>query len=316
MQALPSFNHLRSFQVIGHHLNLVHAARELHLSASTLSYQLGILEERLDVRLFVRTGRGLAFTDAGRELHGEVDRCLQQLRTAWQRVAMRGESSRLIVNSLPTFAMHWLLPRLAAVQERFANVEIRVSISAVDLARDALDCAIAYGDGNWPDVRCDFLRAESLIAVCSAATFTAKGPLANVPDLAHHTLLSAKTRPDDWALWAEAAHSPVPTGEGQLILASRIMVIQAACESLGVAVVDPAMVRAELSAGRLVQALPQVARGKGAYYLVYPEGEEALAKVEAFRGWLLAELAKEEGPKVEDRHSRLGSVGPNRLDSQ
>ncbi|BAO90210.1 LysR substrate-binding domain-containing protein [Caballeronia cordobensis] len=294
MQSLPSFNHLRSFQVIGHHLSLVHAARELHLSPSTLSYQLGILEDRLGLRLFTRTGRGLAFTDAGRELHGEVDRCLQQLWSAWQRVAVRGESAPLIVNSLPTFAMHWLLPRLAAVQEQFANVEIRVSISPVDLERDALDCAIAYGDGNWPGVRCDFLRAESLITVCSPSTLVAKGPLATVSDLARHTLLSAKTRPDDWAIWAEAAQSAAPSGERQLILASRIMVIQAACESLGVAVVDPAMVRAELSSGRLVKALPEVARGGGAYYLVYPEDEASLARVEAFRAWLLAEFAKED----------------------
>ena len=294
MQSLPSFNHLRSFQVIGHHLNLVHAARELHLSPSTLSYQLGILEDRLGLRLFTRTGRGLAFTDAGRELHSEVDRCLQQLWSAWQRVALRGESAPLIVNSLPTFAMHWLLPRLAAVQEQFANVEIRVSISPVDLERDALDCAIAYGDGNWLGVRCDFLRAESLITVCSPSTLVAKGPLATVSDLSRHTLLSAKTRPDDWAIWAEAAQSAAPSGERQLILASRIMVIQAACESLGVAVVDPAMVRAELSSGRLVKALPEVARGGGAYYLVYPEDEASLARVEAFRAWLLAEFAKED----------------------
>ncbi|RKE38619.1 LysR family glycine cleavage system transcriptional activator [Paraburkholderia sp. BL23I1N1] len=294
MQALPSFNHLRSFQVIGHHLNPVHAARELNLSPSTLSYQLGILEERLGVRLFIRTGRGLAFTDAGRELHGEVDRCLRQLWTAWQRVAVRGASAPLIVNSLPTFAMHWLLPRLAAVQEQFSNVEIRVSISAVDFVRDALDCAIAYGDGDWPGLRCDFLRAEKLITACSPTTRTAKAPLVGVADLAHHTLLSARSRPEDWALWAEAADSPAPAGERQLVLASRIVVIQAACESLRVAVVDPAMVRAELSAGRLVQALPEVARGKGSYYLLYPEGEEAFARVGAFRAWLLAELAVEE----------------------
>jgi len=293
MQIPPSFNHLRSFQVIGRHLNLAQAARELHLSSSTLSYQLGVLEGRLGVRLFTRTGRGLAFTEAGRELHGEVDRCLQQLWSAWQRVATRGDSVPLVVNSLPTFAMHWLLPRLAAVQEQFANVEIRVSIAAVDLARDALDCAIAYGDGNWPGVRCDFLRDESLVAVCSPATLAAKGPLACVADLSNHTLLSAKTRPDDWAVWAGATRDALPAGGRQLLLASRIMVIQAACESLGVAVVDPAMVRAELSSGRLVQALPNVARGNGSYYLVYPEGDEAFARVEAFRAWLLGEVAKE-----------------------
>jgi len=290
-QALPSINHLRSFQVIGHHLNLVHAARELHLSPSALSYQLGVLEDRLGTRLFTRTGRGLAFTDAGRLLHGEVDQCLTRLWSAWQRVAANERAAPLVVNSLPTFAMHWLLPRLTAVQEQFANVEIRVSISPVDLEREALDCAIAYGDGNWPGVQCDFLRDEPLIVVCSPAAIAANGPLSNAADLGRYTLLTAKTRPDDWTLWADAAHCTLPVGGRQLLLASRIMVIQAACESLGAAVVDPAMVRAELASGRLVQALPHVARGQGSYYLVYPSGDESLARVAAFRAWLLAEMA-------------------------
>jgi LysR family glycine cleavage system transcriptional activator len=288
---LPSINHLRSFQVIGHHLNLVHAARELHLSPSTLSYQLGMLEERLGTRLFTRTGRGLAFTEAGRLLHGEVDQSLQRLWSAWQRVAANERAAPLVVNSLPTFAMHWLLPRLTAVQEQFANVEIRVSIAPVDLERDALDCAIAYGDGRWPGVHCDFLREESLIVVCSPETLAANGPLAGVADLARFTLLSAKTRPDDWTLWADAAQGTLPARGRQLLLASRNMVIQAACENLGVAVVDPAMVRSELSSGRLMQALPSVAKGQGAYYLVYPEVEESLARVAAFRAWLLDEMA-------------------------
>lgn len=292
-QALPSINHLRSFQVIGHHLNLVHAARELHLSPSALSYQLGVLEDRLGTRLFIRTGRGLAFTEAGRLLHGEVDQCLQRLWAAWQRVAANERTSPLVVNSLPTFAMHWLLPRLTAVQEQFANVEIRVSISPVDLEREALDCAIAYGDGRWPGVQSDFLRAESLVVVCSPAALAANGPLAGPADLAHFTLLSAKTRPDDWTLWSDAAQHALPSGGRQLLLASRIMVIQAACESLGAAVVDPAMVRTELSSGRLVQALPQTARGQGSYYLVYPSGEESMARVAAFRAWLLDEMARD-----------------------
>jgi len=295
-QALPSINHLRSFQVIGHHLNLVHAARELHLSPSALSYQLGVLEERLGTRLFIRTGRGLAFTDAGRILHGEVDQCLQRLWSAWQRVAANERTAPLVVSSLPTFAMHWLLPRLTAVQEQFANVEIRVSIAQVDLEREALDCAIAYGDGHWPGACCDFLRDETLIVVCSPETLASNGsagPLAGVADLARFTLLTAKTRPDDWTLWADAAQGELPPGGRQLLLASRNMVIQAACEHLGAAVVDPLMVRAELASGRLVQALPQTARGQGSYYLLYAAGDESLARIAAFRAWLLDEMAQD-----------------------
>jgi LysR family glycine cleavage system transcriptional activator len=39
-----------------------------------------------------------------------------------------------------------------------------VPICAVDLEREALECAIAYGDGKWPEVCPDFLRDESLMS--------------------------------------------------------------------------------------------------------------------------------------------------------
>ncbi|MFL9886732.1 LysR substrate-binding domain-containing protein [Paraburkholderia agricolaris] len=289
MHALPSINHLRSFQVIGHHLNLVRAAEELHLTSSALSYQLGVLEQRLGVKLFVRTGRGLAFTNAGRVLHDEVDECLQRLWAAVQRASTSDIKAPLVVSSLPTFAMRWLLPRFADVQEHFREIEIRVSIAEVNFERDAIDCAIAYGNGHWLGVGCDFLREETLILVC-APTAPGTSPMASVGDLHERTLLSAKQRPDDWAIWFKAAGHTPPTHARHLMLASRNMVIQAATEGLGVAVVDPAMIRPELESGRLIQALPCVANGGGSYYLLYPQGDENWLRISAFRTWLLGEI--------------------------
>lgn len=290
MRALPSINHLRTFQVIGRHLNLAQAAKELYLTPSALSYQLGVLEGQLGAKLFKRTGRGLAFTDAGRLLHGEVDGCLKQLWAAVELVAAKEADAPLVINSLPTFAMHWLLPRFAAVQEQFRNAEIRVSIADVNFERDAVDCAIAYGGGNWPGAEEDFLRDEPLILVCSPSAITADRPLHTVADLARYTLLLAKPRPDDWDCWFKATGQIMPPDSRRLMLASRNMVIQATLEGLGVAVVDPIMIQPELSSGRLVRPLPDVARGQGAYYLIYPAGTDHVPRTAAFRRWLLAEM--------------------------
>jgi LysR family glycine cleavage system transcriptional activator len=300
MHALPSINHLRSFQVIGRHLNLVHAAAELHLTSSALSYQLGVLEQRLGVKLFVRTGRGLAFTNAGRVLHNEVDECLQRLWAAVQRVSTNDVKAPLVVNSLPTFAMRWLLPRFANVQEYFREIEIRVSIAEVNFERDAIDCAIAYGDGQWPGVGCDFLRDETLVLACAPVALGAI-PILSVDDLQEHTLLSAKQRPYDWAIWFKAAGRTPPKHARHLMLASRNMVIQAATEGLGIAVVDPAMIRPELESGRLIQALPCVANGGGSYYLLYPQGDENSLRISAFRTWLLNEIGEHRNHQLSEK---------------
>ncbi len=313
MRVLPTINHLRTFQVIGHHLNLAQAAQELFLTPSALSYQLGVLEGQLGAKLFKRTGRGLAFTDAGRVLHEDIDGCLNQLWTAVERVSAKQDDAPLIINAPPTFAMRWLLPRFASVQKQFRDAEIRVSTADVNFERDALDCAIAYGDGNWPGVAGDFLRVEPLILVCSPAAVTADCPLRTVADLARYTLLVAKPRPNDWACWFAATGQALPADGRRLMLATRNMIIQATLEGLGVAVVDPIMIHSELSSGRLVRPLPQVARGEGAYHLIYPPGANDKPRVAAFRRWLLEEMHASSDEIDLSQGPVSATDGPNRL---
>ena len=111
-----------------------------------------------------------------------------------------------------------------------------------------------------------------------------------VADLARYTLLVAKRRPNDWACWFAATGKAVPADSRRLMLATRNMIIQATLEGLGIAVVDPIMVHSELSSGRLIRPLPEVARGEGAYYLIYPPGANDKPRVAAFRRWMLEEM--------------------------
>jgi LysR family transcriptional activator of nhaA len=61
-----NYHHLRYFWAIAHERNLTRAAQRLHVSQSALSIQLRQLEERLGQKLFERSGRRLALTEAGR----------------------------------------------------------------------------------------------------------------------------------------------------------------------------------------------------------------------------------------------------------
>ena len=293
MQAFPSVNHLRSFQVIGRHLNLMRAAEELHVTPSALSYQLSVLEEQLGVRLFTRTGRGLAFTDTGQELYGEVDDCLNRLWTAVNRVARHRDAPTLIVNSYPTFAMRWLLPRFASFNEQSLNVELRVSTTNVTFKENDIDCAITYGDGDYPGFVVNFLREEYLTLVCAPQAITTERPLRELADIARHSWLSTKMRSQDLSLWFAAAKGKEPGGIRQLTFESRNMVIHAALQGLGIAIVDPLMIKEELLTGKLVQPFPIVVQGGGSYFLVYRQRDEMSVNIAAFRDWLLFEMSKE-----------------------
>ncbi|MCI1113834.1 glycine cleavage system transcriptional regulator GcvA, partial [Stenotrophomonas maltophilia] len=99
---------------------------------------------------------------------------------------------------LPSFAIHWLVPRLSSFNSAYPGIDVR--IQAVDRQEDKLaddvDVAIFYGRGNWPGLRVEKLYAEYLLPVCSPLLLTGEKPLKTPEDLAKHTLLHDASRRD------------------------------------------------------------------------------------------------------------------------
>jgi LysR family glycine cleavage system transcriptional activator len=298
MRPPPALNHLWSFRVIGKHLNLARAAPELHLSVSALSHQLNQLEKQLGVKLFVRTGRGLSFTQAGQELYREADTSLGRLSGVIQDITRSRAEDVLVVNAPPTLAQRWLLPRLSRFKD-YARAEIRISTLPIDFARDHIDCEIHYGQEAPAGLHADLLWEEELVVACTPSLITQQAPLSRPAHLSRHQLLHARIRPgakfnqDAWLAWSQSMQEPIPGILDGLVLESRNLLIQAAESGLGVAVVDPMMIKTELRSGRLMQPLPHVGRSGCSYRLVYPHAPEPSPKLQAFRLWLIREMRED-----------------------
>ncbi len=140
-------NAFRAFEASARHLSFTRAAIELNVTQAAVSHQVKSLEEQLNVVLFKRLPRGLMITAEGESL-------LPVLRDSFDRMAdaverFRGGHVReiLTVGAVGTFAVGWLLPRLAAFRERHPFVEVRLSTNnnRVDLAAEGLDFAIRFG---------------------------------------------------------------------------------------------------------------------------------------------------------------------------
>jgi LysR family glycine cleavage system transcriptional activator len=311
MRPLPPLNYFRSYLYVGRHLNLGRAATELNVTTSALSHQLKLLETQLGTKLFIRNGRGLAFTKAGKDLHVEVEACLTRLANAVENITRTESDATLVVNVVPTFAMRWFLPRFGSFEKTCCRLDVRISSKVIDFDRDGIDCAINFDrDGNDCAIHSghparsgntmEFLRHESLIVVCTPSSITAAKPLANPSDLIYHQLLhvrsrlDAKDRLEDWDTWLRSA-GILERGEYKgTVLANRSFLIQAAKSGAGVAVVDPLMVQDELKSGELIQPLKMVAKSKCSYYLSYPSKAPPSEKIVAFRNWLLKELPNED----------------------
>src|SRR5262245_40049290 len=146
-----SLNTLRAFEASVRHLSFTRAADELCVTQAAVSHQVKALEDQLGVQLFRRTTRGLVLTDEGAALAPIVADAFARLGRGLDAVAMDGPHEVLTVGVVGTFAVGFLMRRLAAFRTRYPHVDVRLQTNnnKVDLWSETLDFAIRFGDGAW-----------------------------------------------------------------------------------------------------------------------------------------------------------------------
>lgn len=279
-------NGLRAFEAAARHSSFTKAAIELNVTPAALGHQVKGLEERLGAPLFHRLPRGLSLTDEGQAL-------LPVLREAFDRMASalgRFDDGRgrelLSVGAVGSFALAWLLPRLAAFEAAHPEVDLRLTTNnnRVDIAEEGLDFAIRFGDGAWHGTDAKLLFAAPLTVLCSAETAARlKAPA----DLAGETLLRSY-RSEEWPAWFDAAGADLPPLVGPVFDSAALMV-EAALAGHGVALA-PAI----LFEGRA--ARPFAAEvDLGGYWLTRLKSKRPGPAMVAFETWLLAEAGPASG---------------------
>lgn len=192
------------------------AARELGLSLTSVSRQLAALEERLGIRLVLRTTRRLALTEAGRLYHEQARRILGEVEEAEQALtAHQSEPAGRLHVSAPTLIgrlkLAPLLPEVLARHPALA-IELTLTDRAVDLVEDGIDLAIRIG--RLPDSSLVVRRLGGIrMRVCAAPEYLARRGEPAVPeDLAGHdcVIFAATPGPVSWPFQTAAGRVTVP----------------------------------------------------------------------------------------------------------
>ncbi|HEX8062213.1 MAG TPA: LysR family transcriptional regulator [Allosphingosinicella sp.] len=276
-------NGLRAFEAAARHLSFTRAAIELCVTPPALSHQVKALEERLGVPLFHRLPRGLALTDEGQAL-------LPTLREAFDKVAAALEPfgggkglEILSVGAVGTFALGWLLPRLAAFEASHPFVDLRLSTNnnRVDIAEEGLDFAIRFGEGAWHGTEAVLLFEAPLTPLCAPET---AARLREPADLAAETLLRSY-RVGEWAAWLDLAGVPAPPLTGPVFDSAATM-IEAALAGHGVALAPARMFERELAEGRAARPF-HLEIPMGGYWLTNLKSRKPTPAMAAFRSWIL-----------------------------
>ena len=127
--------------------------------------------------------------------------------------------------------------------------------------------------------------------VCSPALLSGKPPLTSPADIARHQRLQVYTALIDWRTWADAAGLSFSPGGASASFDSYLLVIEAACEGRGVAVVPHFLAANDLRSGRLIQPFSVTVRQPARWYLVCRSELAEDSAVVRLRDWLKEEVA-------------------------
>jgi LysR family glycine cleavage system transcriptional activator len=300
MRKLPALSAMKVFEVVGQTRSFTRAAQMLNLTQSAVSRQVRNLEKQLGENLLIRHHHDLELTRAGAELLATLQLAFHNVEQTVRSIMEKNNRNRLRINVPPTFAKRWLMPRLSRLRQALPEIEISLSTDLRDTLaeRSLLDCAIRFGDGEWPMLQSRILMTERHIAVCAPGLLEGANRNGHI-DLSSftflHVLAAADQRYLTWQHWLDAAGLSDTDVRGGLEFDLLDLVIEAACNGHGIAVVDRFMVSSQLQSGQLVPVLDVEVEGHESYWLVTRTDQPEAANVQHFRNWLLNEVALHHG---------------------
>lgn len=287
---MPAFPALRAFEAAARHENFSRAADELHLTHGAISHQVRALEDELGVPLFIRHGRHVKITPDGRKFAQSLSQAFADIVQAADAVRPRQGCRRLSISAIPSFAARWLAPRLGQFIEQHPQIEVLLQASGQmqDLERDAIDVGIRFGRGRYPGLVVQHLMGDIYYPVVSPSY--RGGDLPRTPhELAQATLLRSN---EPWLPWFRAAGLDLAEPSGGVMYEDLSMLIRSAVDGDGVALVRHVVAMQEIASGQLVRLFDIATPSADEYYFVSPPAAAAQPHVQAFRAWLLAQIAE------------------------
>lgn len=294
---LPPLNAVRAFEAAARCGNFTRASEELCVTQGAVSRHVATLEDWLGVRLFERARHGIQLTPQGQAYYATVRAGLEQIEQGTRQIQRTPDEKRLRIKLPPTFAIRWLMPRLARFHAAHPDIDVQITTShqRADFDREDVDVSIHSEPRAPQGAGFKRLFGETLLPVCAPGLLRSGPPLRTPDDLAQHVLLCSMNRPNDWPAWLEAAGARGVDGNGGLKFENAALAYQAAADQLGVIVALLAFVRDDLAAGRLVEPFGLRVETQGAYWLASRPGPEQPRRVRAFEDWVMAEAAASAG---------------------
>ena len=269
---------LNAFVVVAEEQSFTRAAAKLGTSQSALSYTLRRLEERLGVRLLVRTTRRVAPTEAG-------DKLLATLRPALDDIGARlaqlselrdtpAGTVRITCGEHAADTVLW--PTLSRLAPDYPDVHVEVVVDQglTDIVSERFDAGIRLGEQLGKDMVAVPIGPEVRMVVVGAPSYFAGRPEPRTPhDLTDHNCINVRLPTLGglyvWEFAKDGRELKVRV-EGQLVLNTGALRQKAALAGLGLAFLMEDQVADQIASGHLVPVLTDWCPPFPGYHLYYP----------------------------------------------
>jgi DNA-binding transcriptional LysR family regulator len=275
------------------------AARQLRVGQPAISKTIAQLEERLQVRLLVRSTHSLSPTDAGLRFYERARLAIREVDEAELEARGAGASlsGRLRVSAATTFARISIVPRLPEFLTRHPSLDVDVVLDdrVIDLVSEGIDVGLRLGQLADSTAVARKIASGRRSVVATPSYLARAGTPKTPSDLAHHHSVAYSQLGNDWTFRKEGAEISV-TMRGRLRVSAAEGIRAAVLADMGLAVASDWMFAPELASGAVKRLLPDWALPPIDLWAVFPTGRLASAKARAFADFVEEVLNDGKGP--------------------
>ena len=267
------------------------AAKQLRMGQSAVSKAIVQLEERLSVRLLLRSTRGLTPTEAGRNFYERAKRSIEEADGA--ELAARGAaatlSGRLRVQVTVAFGCLHVIPHLPAflAQHPALDVDIVLDDRNINLVEAGIDIGLRVGQLVNSALTARKIAQCERRVIGTPSYFKAAGVPRIAADLMRHQVIIYE-QPlgcPTWIFRQGATEASVSLG-GRVRLNTTVGVRSCVLADLGVAIASEWMFAPELKSGAVHAVLTDWLLPPVDLWAIFPTGRQASAKARAFASFI------------------------------
>lgn len=273
-----NFNDLHAFLIVARNGSFTRAAAELGISQSALSHTIRGLEEKLGIRLLMRTTRSVSATEAGERLIRTIGPCFEDIQlelTALNELRDKPAGTiRLATSSHAADSI--LIPKLKPFLNEYPDIQVELNIDngLTDIVSERFDAGVRLGEKVAKDMIATRIGPDMRMIVVASPSYFEKYSKPKEPrELTEHNCINFRFPTHGgiymWEFEKKGREMNVHT-EGQLIVNNTQQKVNATLAGLGLSFIPEDMVKKYLETGQLIQVLSDWCPSFPGFHLYYP----------------------------------------------